>query len=82
MASKRQNSGHHPVYAVTVQDEWNPNIIITSPLIPFLGKKFSFRNTTILYTDDGLMLQHPLYISQDNFFKRMSQDFNGVVKQK
>jgi hypothetical protein len=58
------------------------NVIIASFLMPFLGKKFSFGNTTILYTDDGLMLQHPLSVSQDHFFKRISQDFNGIVKQK
>jgi len=71
------NSGHHPVGVVTVLDEGNPNIyIITSPRTPILGTKFSSRNTTIVYTDGGLMLQH------DYFLMTMSHDSNRTFKWK
>ena len=75
-ASLCHNSGHHPVGVVTELNELNPNIIITSPHMPLLSKKFSPRNSTIVYTDDCLMLQH------DYFLKMMSQHSNRTLKWK
>jgi hypothetical protein len=76
-ASLCHNSWHHPAGVVTELDEWNPNIIIITSLhMPLLSKKFSSRNTTIVYTDDGLMLQH------DYFLKMISQDSKRTLKWK